>query len=732
MIPVKLILENFISHLYSVIDFTKFNVSLILGSFEGDPRIANAVGKSAIMVAIYFVLYGKSNYSIKTKVIKRGKPFCKVEFCFLINNVLYKIVRSLDAKSGIVSVEFSQFINGEWNSDGLTADTSTQTNNKIVEIIGMNHDTFINIVYFKQNDVSGFTSATVSKKKEILKEALQISIWDEYQKISKINEKKLLDKLKIIEEKESFLINIEDDIKQNNLKIEQKEKEQKEIENDINKLKKIFNENRDEILDLEKIISKNGVSEKKVLENTIVDIKARAEQIKLKKDNLFNEVKRNNEIISNSSNDCVKLDEKLIQYYKDILIVLHRSRKEIEVEYKKLTNDSVPIAVYSLEGFEDKLKQKNKLQRSIDLLEFDLKQLTSMEVGTECPACLTIFENPKSVLKRRNSKKSFLTNDIKEKKSFLKCLNEEVKKEKEFLDKAEESVIEVERTNLIISKRTAEKNNAEIRNENIQEELKKLSNEWKELKERKSKTEMFLKNFNNISKITNDISSFINANEEINNNINVLNEKLIKFSVEAGNLRGYGEELDRRVSEKKTILEEKAKIIEEKFIYSELSKAFGKDGIQAIIMENITEDLCQITNSILKTIYYKPMFIDFITQRQTDSGSWKEDFNIVITIDGEMFDFEDLSGGEQVRVSIAIRLALSQLLMRRVGANIKFLLFDEVDQALDRQGIDAFSESINNLAKEFKILVITHNEHMKETFEHTITVHMGPSGSTIK
>jgi len=70
--------------------------------------------------------------------------------------------------------------------------------------------------------------------------------------------------------------------------------------------------------------------------------------------------------------------------------------------------------------------------------------------------------------------------------------------------------------------------------------------------------------------------------------------------------------------------------------------------------------------------------------------------------------------------------------MRRVGANIKFLLFDEVDQALDRQGIDAFSESINNLAKEFKILVITHNEHMKETFEHAITVHMGPSGSTIK
>ena len=82
MIPVKLVLENFISHLYSSIDFTQFDSALIIGSFEGDPRIANGVGKTALMIGMCFAIYGKSKFSLKTKVIKEESHHARLSFNF--------------------------------------------------------------------------------------------------------------------------------------------------------------------------------------------------------------------------------------------------------------------------------------------------------------------------------------------------------------------------------------------------------------------------------------------------------------------------------------------------------------------------------------------------------------------------------------------------------------------------------------------------------------------------
>lgn len=126
------------------------------------------------------------------------------------------------------------------------------------------------------------------------------------------------------------------------------------------------------------------------------------------------------------------------------------------------------------------------------------------------------------------------------------------------------------------------------------------------------------------------------------------------------------------------------------------------------------------------------MSLDFVTQHQTGSGSWTETFDIRVAMDGDQADFEDLSGGEQVRVSIALRLALSRLLMRRVGSTVRFLLLDEVDQALDRQGMQSLAATINALSQEFKILVITHNDSMKDRFDHLIVVQKGPHGSIVE
>lgn len=62
------------------------------------------------------------------------------------------------------------------------------------------------------------------------------------------------------------------------------------------------------------------------------------------------------------------------------------------------------------------------------------------------------------------------------------------------------------------------------------------------------------------------------------------------------------------------------------------------------------------------------------------------------------------------------------VIQKRIGADIKLLELDEVDQPLDDSGKDAFIEIIKKFQDKFKIFVITHNDRLKDKFSHTILV----------
>ncbi|HEY9722620.1 MAG TPA: SMC family ATPase [Oscillatoriaceae cyanobacterium] len=157
--------------------------------------------------------------------------------------------------------------------------------------------------------------------------------------------------------------------------------------------------------------------------------------------------------------------------------------------------------------------------------------------------------------------------------------------------------------------------------------------------------------------------------------------------------------------------------------YKELSQAFGKDGIQAIIIENAIPELEEEANRLLARMSDNRMHVRLATQREKKSGGVAETLEIYISDEVGTRNYELYSGGEAFRVNFALRLALSRLLARRAGAKLQTLVIDEGFGTQDEKGRERLVEAINAVSSEFaRILVITHIRELKDAFNTQIEV----------
>jgi exonuclease SbcC len=240
-------MENFISHTRSEIDFTQFNAALVVGVTNENPKISNGVGKSSIFDSICFALYGKVRFSKKEKVIKHGRASCKVVWIFSIDGDIFKIERIMNRKTGLIEVAFYKKEDQEWKHEGYTCDTPTATTEKIESIIKMSYDTFVNCIYYRQNDLAGFAGAKPSKRKETLKEILQIGFWDELQETAKKHEKDCFDQRSFIMSRLDVLKGVEEEYAAAKGVLKTVENKLKEFKDKIIKTEEILKQNDEKI-----------------------------------------------------------------------------------------------------------------------------------------------------------------------------------------------------------------------------------------------------------------------------------------------------------------------------------------------------------------------------------------------------------------------------------------------------------------------------------------------------
>lgn len=174
MIPVQLVLKNFLSYRDATLDFRGLHTACICGS--------NGAGKSSLLEAITWALWGESRAAAEDDVINSGEKEVRVDFTFQNNQQKYRIIRSrIRGASGVLEFQ----IETPSGFRAITGKGVRATQDLILEHIKLDYDTFINSAYLRQGRADEFMLKRPSERKEILAELLKLNQYDELEERAK-------------------------------------------------------------------------------------------------------------------------------------------------------------------------------------------------------------------------------------------------------------------------------------------------------------------------------------------------------------------------------------------------------------------------------------------------------------------------------------------------------------------------------------------------------------------
>ncbi|MEA3438739.1 MAG: SMC family ATPase, partial [Chloroflexota bacterium] len=215
-----------------------------------------------------------------------------------------------------------------------------------------------------------------------------------------------------------------------------------------------------------------------------------------------------------------------------------------------------------------------------------------------------------------------------------------------------------------------------------------------------------------------------------------LQEQENRLRLEVGAARQKVNVLDDLKVRRKALESEREGSAQEVAQYKQLERAFGKDGVPALLIEQSLPQIETKANEILDRLSGGGMSVRFITQaayKDAHRQDLRETLDIQISDSAGVRDYEMYSGGEAFRVNFALRLALSEVLAQRAGARLQTLVIDEGFGSQDALGRQRLIEAINMVKSDFaKILVITHIEELKDAFPTRIEVEKTERGSVVR
>ncbi|MBM3291713.1 SMC family ATPase [Candidatus Bathyarchaeota archaeon] len=643
----------------------------------------NATGKTTILEAILFALYGEVPGVNKKDLVTIGQNELSVSLSFRnpITNQKAVISRSgqiiqsnLDNDESFKSTDL--FLDIEGDKVPLTRERDIQE--RLREFLGIGRRTFLNVVYARQKEFIDILNPDKNRMNAILGLTTPTEIKEELREVKKILEEKgnLKDKNAFLER----IRNAEESIKENNLTLTENHRRREKIVIEYEKNRKEL------ILIKEKLTS---------IENLDTNLRN------------FNKKRSEHEIISRLfTNQTQKLSElmKIVgDNPEENLVNLLKRQKTAES-----TEERLRLIV------EEELSDKRRvIDIEIGKLEhkiIDHNRLSSSGLST-CPTCGQQIDKQLITFEL-----STWTIELEENKSKLVKIMDEIKEVNNQAKIAREKRIEIER-------RLTDYKSSLKQVEDIKTELSTIEKNRIELTLKlKEDTDLLL---TNVSDLLNEKMKDIElAQHRVEVKLKNLRDTYSTIFSSVKTNEGLISETDRGIKElesrlntqKKVLIESKAKIeqIEE---YEEkirvIDYIIDQYGIyEKDIRENTLRRLEDWTFEYFKKLTDQQLYNRCVIDRE------KYTLEVQLKDTRRTIPVWRAGGGHESIFALAERLALL-----RVAGFSRLLILDEPTDAIDSDNIPQLLEYISKSSREIEqILIVTHHGQGEDDDVNLLTV----------
>jgi len=720
-------LENWKTHHNSEINFTK-GTNIFVGKI--------GAGKSSIVDAICYAFYGTYpalqtkkltlQETIMFKPIKKDSS--KVVLIFEYEDKNYKIERE-------IFVEKTNTAKLYQNDKLLVGPKQTDVNDKISEILGIDYNLFIKIVYSEQNEIDYFLKIAPGKRKEQFDslfginnlENIKINSRELSRLISFDKEKQVALNKQIIEQISNFnILEIESELQKLNAQKDEIEKQILEESQTKQKLETEYTTEKE----------KKQIFETKKTELTILESKLKEILLLIKEDfsveepiEKLNEKKNQIEQRLKEIEDQNKKYEILKKNLESQDLFYQEQLTTLEKEIKNTELQIMPVDFEKLQAEKKEVEEKANLLHQ-KILENQSK-LNELKKGIEelkkgflkCPVCDSQLneEQVKEKLKEKQNQEIEAEKVIKDLEKAKIEINEKLENLKEQEVKVKnnqrfkeilEGLVEKQKTFSITKEQLAEKikevpEKQEIKKEqeelislNLRIEQSKLKVKQKEIKEQQSTLQKAISELNySEEKYLSVFTEYKNL-ETKTNYLKSQKENLSKQEQNIkANLLRYNK-LKEEENKQKDLLE---RLERNTLDVSYFTKALenSQNQLRTVLVNNINQTLDLIWPKVYPYGDYVSARLkaesDYILEVQTKDNAW-------IRVEGL------LSGGERTCAALSIRVAIALSLTKKLG----LLILDEPTHNLDTKTIASISVILEKDLPELvdQIFIVTHDSKL--------------------
>ncbi len=696
MIPVKLELHNFLAYRDpDPLNLEGIHVACISGE--------NGAGKSSLLDAITWALWGKARSPSADDLIYQNLRETRVALEFEMAGTRYLVIRqrSIEKKTALSLLELQVWdpAAGSWR--GLSEATMRGTQDRIDHLLRMDYDTFINSALLAQGHADEFTAKPPFQRTQILAAILGLDRWERFEERAK------------------------EKIRQNREKAERIENRMTEMERELSRR----DEYERQLADAEK---QAGVDTKILaeLEKSWAAIEQqRAVRADLERQ--AEETARRSQTAERELNDARMEWEGLGRRADPAALEKQAAETGAEREalaLRQIEREKIQTQIHELSGLIGTLRGENDaLAPQTEPLK---KRLETLETSTapECPTCgrpLTpehrkrVVEELKREISTRREKYKSNTARLKDLAAELEALQKDssaLQAALQALPALERKLAEMESSLKAAKDAQAKLPAAQERVARWQKTLLDENASFKKIQDQLGKAGAGLA----------DSESLRGRLERARLEKRLADERV-------GGARQILAALDEIARQREAGRAELDGVRRGMSVFEELREAFGKRGVPTMIIETVVPEVELEANRLLSEMSGGRMRLRMETQRETKSGDARDTLELKISDELGTRAYEMYSGGEAFRINFAVRIALSKLLARRAGAQLRALFIDEGFGTQDSAGRERLVAAIQSVQNDFdRILVITHLDELRDAFPARIEVTKTPAGSNVR